>query len=105
MEFNAVVGLRFKFVGIKVLNNTSLPSGANRLFSSGATSIDLNMDDVVALRPKLGVVIDTTIKDDVTWLHFFFLENDWQGVKLIGLVPTVKIETKILSHIVSNLAQ
>jgi hypothetical protein len=105
VEFNTVVGLRLKLVRIEILNDSSLPSCTDGLLSSWSTSIDLNMDDVVTLRSQFSVIVDPAVENNVTRLHFFFLKSDWKGIKLISLVPTVKIETKIFSHIVGNLSQ
>jgi hypothetical protein len=51
------------------------------------------MDDVVALRSQLGVVVDTAIENNISWLHFFFLQGNWESIELVSLVPTVKVES------------
>ena len=63
------------------------------------------MDYIVALRSQFGVIVYATVEDDITWLHLLFLESDWESVELIGLVPTVKIEAEIFSHIITNLTK
>ena len=73
MKLNTVVGLRFKFIRIEVLHDSALPSCAYRLLSGRAASVNLNMDDVVSLTSQLGVIVDTAIEYNITWLHLFFL--------------------------------
>lgn len=92
VEFDAVVGGWFKFIRIEVFHHSSLPSGANRLLTGFSASEDFNMHDIVTLSSQLSVEIGTTIEDKVTWLHLFKLESDGQGVILVCLVPTVKVE-------------
>ncbi len=77
VELNTVVGFRFKFIRIEVLHDSALPSSAYRLLSGRAASVNLNMDDVVTLTSQLGVIVDTAIENNITWLHFFFLEGNW----------------------------
>jgi hypothetical protein len=63
------------------------------------------MDNVMTLRSKLGVIVDTTVENYITRLHFLFLEDYRECVKLVSLVPTIKIESKIFPHIIGNLSQ
>ena len=105
VELNTVVGLRFKFIRIEVLHDSALPSSPDRLLSSRPASVNLNMDDVVTLRSQLGVVVDTAIENNISWLHLFFLQSNGKSVELVSLVPTVKVESKILSHVIGNLAK
>jgi hypothetical protein len=62
------------------------------LLTGFSASEDFNMHDIVTLSSQLSVEIGTTIEDKVTWLHLFKLESDGQGVILVCLVPTVKVE-------------
>ena len=56
------------------------------------------------LLSALFVEVDTAVEDQITRLHLFELEVDRQRVILVGLVPTVKFEAKILTQIVHDLA-
>jgi hypothetical protein len=105
VELNTVIGLRFKFIRIEVLHDSALPSCPDRLLSSRSASVNLYMDDVVTLRSQLGVVVDTAVENNISWLHLFFFQGNWESVELVSLVPTVKVESKILSHIIGNLAK
>lgn len=62
------------------------------------------MNDVVSLRLESGVIVYATVEDKITRLHLFKLELDGKGVKLIGLVPSVQVESKFLSHVVGDLS-
>jgi len=97
VELDAVVRGRRELVAVKVLDNALLPTSADRLFTSFAPSVYLNVDHVMLLRLGLGVEVGAGVEDEVTWLHFLFLELDGQSVKLVGLVPPVEVEAKIFS--------
>lgn len=77
MELYAVVGLGLKFERVKVLTDTSLPSGANGLLSSRSTCENFYMNDVVSLASQPGVKVDATIEYKVSWLEFFKFQNNW----------------------------
>ena len=62
------------------------------------------MHHVVLLLSALFVEVDAAVEDQITRLHLFELEVDRQRVILVGLVPTVKFEAKILTQIVHDLA-
>ena len=49
MKLNAVVSGRFKFVAVKIPDDTSLPARTDRLFPGRASSKNLNMNDVMLL--------------------------------------------------------
>ena len=104
MEFDAVIRGRFKLVRIEVLDDSFLPASSNRLLSRLTTSEDLYVDHVMLLLARLWVVIDSTVKDQITWDHFFKLQIDRQSVILVSLIPPIKFKTKVLSEIVDNLA-
>ena len=56
------------------------------------------------LLTALLVVVSCTIEDQVSGLHLLKLEVDWKCVKLVRLVPTIKLEPEIFSQIVDDLA-
>ena len=63
------------------------------------------MNDVVSLWPKLCVVVNAAIENKVSRLQLFKLQSDWKSVKLIGLIPSVKVEAKIFPHVIGYLSQ
>jgi len=63
MELDAVVGFRFKFIGVEVLNDPSLPPGSNGLLSSGSSRENFHMDHVMLLPFELGVIVDPTVEN------------------------------------------
>ena len=93
MKFNAVIGCGFKFIGVKIFYYSSLPTCTNGLLTSWAACEYFYMHYVMALSSKFSIKIGSTIKNEVSRLHFLKLKCNWKSVKLICLVPTVKIET------------
>jgi hypothetical protein len=63
VEFDAVVGSRFKFIRIEVFHDSALPSSADGLLTCFSTCEDFNMHDIVTLSSQLSVEIGTTIED------------------------------------------
>lgn len=62
------------------------------------------MHYVMSLGSQFCVVVDSTVEYQVTWLQLFKFESYWQSVKLVCLVPSIKVEAKVFSHIVGYLS-
>jgi hypothetical protein len=92
VEFNTMVSGWFKFVRIKIFNDTSLPASPNRLLASGTTREDFYMHNVMSLRSQLRIEVNSAVEDKVTWLQLLKLKCDRKSVELVSLIPTVKIE-------------
>jgi hypothetical protein len=61
------------------------------------------MHHVMFLCSKLGVEVGTTTKDEVSWFHLLLLELNWKSIKLVGLIPPIKMEPKVISKIKHDL--
>ena len=44
----------------------------------------------------------STVKDQIARSHLFKFKVDWAGVKLVALIPTSKLETKIFLQVVNG---
>ena len=62
------------------------------------------MHHVMFLLTALLVVVSCTVKHQVSGLHLLKLKVDRKCVKLVRLVPTIKLEPEIFSQIVYDLA-
>ena len=74
VELNWVICFAFKLVRIKVLYNSSLPSGSNWLFTCWTSCEYLNMNHIVSLRSKFGIIVYSRIEYQVSRLHLFKLK-------------------------------
>lgn len=103
VELDRMIRLRLKLVAVKVLHDAPLPAGADRLLPSLAAREDLHMHHVVLLLPALFIVVYGRVEDEVTGLHFLEFQIDRQSVILIGLIPTIELETEIFAQVVHYL--
>jgi hypothetical protein len=76
VKLNAMVGLRFKFKRIEILHYSSLPASTNRLLTSGTSSENFYMHNVVSLRSKLCIIINTAVEYEITRLQLFKFESN-----------------------------
>lgn len=103
MVYHVVVGRRGELIRVEVLDHASLPSGTNTLLASLSPGVNLNMHHIVLLLPHLWVVVAAADEDKVSWLHLLLCQSDGQTIKLIRLIPSVKLEAKFFSQIINDL--
>ena len=104
VELDTVVRGRFKFVGVEVLDNSSLPSGTDGLLSRLTSSEDFDMHHAMLLSAQLRVVVNGTVEDQITGLHLFERHIDWKRVILVSLVPSIQFESEVFSQVENYLA-
>ena len=104
MELNTVIGLRFKFVRIKVLDYTFLPTCTNWLFSSFTSRENFYMDHVMLLTSTCLIEVSCTVENQITGLKLFKCKIDRQRVILVSLIPMIECKTKIISQVVHYLS-
>jgi len=98
-----VICLRLKLVRVEVPHDPTLPPRTNALLTCLSSREYLDVYHIVLLFSHFWVIVDTTIKDEVTWLHLFLLELNRQAIELISLVPSIKLEPEIFSQVIDNL--
>lgn len=104
VEDNRMVSFRFKFVAVKVLDDTTLPPCANRLLSCLPTREYLHVHHVMLLCSQLRIIIRTAVENQIAWFHLRLLQIDRQRVKLVTLVPSIELETEFFTQVVNCLS-
>ena len=84
---------------VMIADHVDRCSRANSFLSSLASQKNFDVHHIM-LDNCLRIVIFRSVEDDITWSHLFFLQNYWQGIKLVALIPRPQPKAKVFSQIV-----
>jgi len=62
------------------------------------------MNHIMLLRSTLRIIVGSAVEDEVTRLHLLEGQISWQCIELVGLVPAIQLEPKVLPQVVHDLA-
>lgn len=101
MVLNTVVFAAYEAIRVVVRDLINGGAAADRFLARLAAQVDLYVHHVM-LDNCLGVVHLGTVEDYIAGPHFFLLEFNGHGIKLIALIAWSQLETKFFSKIVND---
>ena len=105
MELDIEVLFRFEFVRVENGDNSLVPTGPDRLFSSFSSQKDFDVHHIVRVslflvifmvsskaKEYFRVKVSGGVKDKVAWLQFFESQRDGESVELVSLANSEEKE-------------